>query len=72
MTSAQKKVRKLGASYTTYKRVKGGNLEEMLRHSKTKMKTRPSKLTEEVRDLITEFYTRDDISRVFLYKNKTL
>ena len=51
----KKDVRKLGASYATYKKVDSVSLETLLLHVKGKMKTRPPKLTENVKDAITEF-----------------
>ena len=70
--TSKTKIRKLGASYATYKKIKGMRLEQMLMHIKTKMRTRPPKVTPEEKDRILNFYMEDNVSRVLPYKNRTI
>ena len=71
VTVRKEDIRKLGACYTTYKKVDGVPLENLLPHVKGWVKTRPLKLTEEVIETIKEFHERD-VSWVLPYKNKKL
>ena len=66
-----RKVRKLGASYSSYKSAKSDTLAETIFHYKGVTK-RPKVLTKPVKDAVIQFYNQDIVSRVVPFKNKTV